>query len=305
MKSFISSGQLGVTGDVATTGNWTKTPNEIYAAVPDMSDAELRVTTALIRQTYGYRREKCSMTYADFRSWGIASDQTVDKGIKAVLKRGFFQRGPGRSEWIIGENSTDFVENNSTESVETTESVESAENNSTKTVENISTKSVENPVNDSTEIVELHSYKEKERKKERGEKKLSATPTPQPFTVYEQLSEIEPAIKKGQTLRDAKALLEGDKSRGLKRPYTLEEIIDCGRFLQTDPWRIKNMVNLDTQAIIDKMDKWIAADKPPTWDDWQAMNPTASPNGRPPILSSSTQAAVNYAKMKKEFLSDQ
>lgn len=83
----------------AEMGNYTKSPNEIYAAMPDMSEAELRVTMALVRLTYGYHREDCKATFDTLQEMTGMSRQGVADGAKAVKERGFFRPGEKRSMW--------------------------------------------------------------------------------------------------------------------------------------------------------------------------------------------------------------
>jgi biotin operon repressor len=111
-------------------------------------------------------------------------------------------------------------------------------------------------------------------KKKNNNKKVLASPKPAatntPYGIYEQLKAIDKGVKKGQTLREAKGLLE---------TYSPDDIIACARFLQTDPWRITNMVTLSTQAIQEKIDKWIGAGRPANWNAWQVKAPSHQ-NGR-------------------------
>lgn len=83
-------------------GGWTRTPNEIYAAMSDMRTAELLCTLVLVRQTYGFHRVRARVTYAKFmRATGIGSKATVSRGLRAVEQRGFFQRTAVPSIWQI------------------------------------------------------------------------------------------------------------------------------------------------------------------------------------------------------------
>lgn len=106
------------------------------------------------------------------------------------------------------------------------------------------------------------------------EEELAATPQPQPkdtpFGLYQELKAIDRGIRQGQALKEGKILLE---------KYSPDDIIACARFLQTDPWRIANMVTLSTQAIQEKIDKWIGAGRPANWSAWQVKAPSYQ-NGR-------------------------
>jgi len=79
---------------------WTKTPNAIFDAMPEMSEAELKITMALVRATYGVHSERCALTYNDLSAaTGMTSRASVSKGVKAVLARGFFAQEDGRSAY--------------------------------------------------------------------------------------------------------------------------------------------------------------------------------------------------------------
>lgn len=123
-------------------GNWTKTPNEILDAMPDMGEAELKLTAVLIRETYGRHQMEIKLTWDDMMSMAsIGSRQTVQAAIEAVDNRGFFKRGR-RSLWSV--NSTPTV---LSEMDYSTESVLSDNENSTPTVPENSTVSVPSSYN--------------------------------------------------------------------------------------------------------------------------------------------------------------
>lgn len=78
---------------------YTRTPNHVYDAMPDMGYAELKCTMALVRQTYGFHRDEARVTYDDFAEATGLSRQGISDGLEAVERRGFFERGSGRSAW--------------------------------------------------------------------------------------------------------------------------------------------------------------------------------------------------------------
>ena len=74
-------------------GGWTKTPNEIFAAIPAMGTPELLCTLVLVRETAAYHRRQARLTYAGFmRATGIKSRAALAAGLRAVEARGFFRR---------------------------------------------------------------------------------------------------------------------------------------------------------------------------------------------------------------------
>ncbi len=132
---------------------------------------------------------------------------------------------------------------------------------------------------------------------EDAEEKLK--PITDPFGIYQRLVKLEPGIKKGQTLRDAKSLLKGDKKRGIT-PVKGQDIIDCAKFMQTEAWRIENMVSLSTDAIIQKIPKWISANRPGNWDEWQQA--ASKQNGQHPPPK---QAPDEFKQNLREALAKQ
>ena len=72
--------------------NYTQTPNAIYALMPEMSEAELRVTLAICRQTFGWHRGKARISLADLERATGMSKQGVLQGIEAGAGRGIIAR---------------------------------------------------------------------------------------------------------------------------------------------------------------------------------------------------------------------
>lgn len=105
-------------------------------------------------------------------------------------------------------------------------------------------------------------------------------PIDTPYGVYQRLARLEPGIRKGQTLAEAKRLLAGDGEANLAA-YTGAEIVACGRFLQSEPWRQARMIPLSTRHIMERIDKWVAAGRPATWGAWEAQRPGRGEEAEP------------------------
>jgi hypothetical protein len=113
---------------------------------------------------------------------------------------------------------------------------------------------------------------------EKQPKKRKEADPDSPYGIYEQLKQIDAGVLKGQSLREIKVLLEGD---GIAPPRSPADIVACGRFLQTDPWRIEKMLTLSTRDIMKKIDKWIDCGRPATWEDYQRhLKGNGHTNGR-------------------------
>lgn len=88
---------------------WTKVPNIILDAVPDMSEIEQKLTFKLVRLTFGYHTNEVKLTYDDMQELtGIRGRASITKAVNLVEARGFFVRGC-RSMWRV--NSSKFEPN--------------------------------------------------------------------------------------------------------------------------------------------------------------------------------------------------
>lgn len=72
---------------------YTMSPNDLYDThAPKMGEAELRITLALIRATFGWHREQFHISINQLIETTGLSRQGVVNGIAAVEKRGLFNR---------------------------------------------------------------------------------------------------------------------------------------------------------------------------------------------------------------------
>lgn len=72
--------------------NYTQTPNDFFAMLPDMTEAELRVTLVMIRQTFGFHRDGFKMGVTKLADAAGLSRQGALDGAKAAEERGTFRR---------------------------------------------------------------------------------------------------------------------------------------------------------------------------------------------------------------------
>jgi hypothetical protein len=70
----------------------TQTPNNFFDMVPDMSNAELRVTLIMIRNTFGWQRDHFEMSVTKLAKAAGLSRQAALDGAMAAQKRGTFKR---------------------------------------------------------------------------------------------------------------------------------------------------------------------------------------------------------------------
>lgn len=77
--------------------NTTSVPDDLFALLPSMSEAELKVTLYLIRQTYGWHREWSEKQYSSMEKicekTGL-SDNSARTGLKAAMDRNTVERRP-------------------------------------------------------------------------------------------------------------------------------------------------------------------------------------------------------------------
>lgn len=72
--------------------NYTQTPNDFFDMIPDMTDAELRVTLIMIRQTFGFHRGEFKLGVQKIADAAGLSRQGALDGAEAAEKRGTFRR---------------------------------------------------------------------------------------------------------------------------------------------------------------------------------------------------------------------
>lgn len=92
--------------------NYTQTPNDFFVMVPDMSDAELRVTLVMIRETFGFHRDGFKMGINKLADAAGLSRNGAKDGAEAAEKRGTFKRtnpdAQTEAEWelVVGQSVT-------------------------------------------------------------------------------------------------------------------------------------------------------------------------------------------------------
>lgn len=116
----------------------------------------------------------------------------------------------------------------------------------------------------------VHHMKQRITPKEepiKKEKRIVANATPKepqpkkqadpnsPYGIYEQLETIQRGINKGQTLKEAKALLESG--------FSPTEIVDCAKWIMTEDWH-KRGNPLNPIEITRKIDNWKSQNQPIT-----------------------------------------
>jgi hypothetical protein len=73
--------------------NYTQTPNTLFDLLPVISNAELRVTLALVRETHGWHRQRTDMlSVPELAALAGLSASSAKTGIAEALKRGTLKR---------------------------------------------------------------------------------------------------------------------------------------------------------------------------------------------------------------------
>jgi hypothetical protein len=86
-KFPVLSRSIKTVMSIGTSSPFTQFPNAVIALMPDMSEAELRVTIAIARQTFGWHRERAVISLSDFEEMTGLSRPGVSDGIKAGMAR--------------------------------------------------------------------------------------------------------------------------------------------------------------------------------------------------------------------------
>jgi hypothetical protein len=85
--------------------NHTQTPNKFFDMIPDMSEAELRVTLVMIRHTLGYHKNTFKMGMKKIGEASGLTRQGAIAGAEAAERRGIFKRSNPESikeaEWEL------------------------------------------------------------------------------------------------------------------------------------------------------------------------------------------------------------
>ena len=85
--------------------NYTQTPNDFFAMLPEMSDAETKVTLVMIRKTFGFHKDKFKMGISKLADAAGLSRQGALDGARAAEQRGTFKRtnpdAQGEAEWKL------------------------------------------------------------------------------------------------------------------------------------------------------------------------------------------------------------
>lgn len=72
--------------------NHTQTPNKLFDIMPEMSEAELRVTMVMVRHTLGYHKDTFKMSVQKLADAAGLSRQGALNGTQAAEARGIFRR---------------------------------------------------------------------------------------------------------------------------------------------------------------------------------------------------------------------
>jgi hypothetical protein len=83
--------------------NYTQTPNDLFEWLPQMGEAELRVTLCAIRHTFGYHRDSFRLSLTNMMIETGLSRQGVLDGADAAEKRGTLNRTQdgGVTTWVV------------------------------------------------------------------------------------------------------------------------------------------------------------------------------------------------------------
>lgn len=96
--------------------NFTMTPNMLFdELMKDMSEAELKVTLAIVRKTFGYHKQRDQISLTQLEELTGLSRRACVDGVEAVITRGLVQRGESGKrgittfELVINNDQLQFV----------------------------------------------------------------------------------------------------------------------------------------------------------------------------------------------------
>lgn len=100
------------------TPNYTQVPNSLFEQMGDMSEAELKITLAVVRMTIGYHQERKRMSFTYLQQATGLSKSAVNKGIQEALERGTVKRVPYKNSFEYHPNFVSNAEERSTEATD-------------------------------------------------------------------------------------------------------------------------------------------------------------------------------------------
>jgi DNA-binding MarR family transcriptional regulator len=80
--------------------NYTQVPNDFFDLVMEMTEAETRIITALIRITFGYHRDEIQMSVRDIAKATKMSTSSVWVGAEKLENRGLIERSVSKSNTV-------------------------------------------------------------------------------------------------------------------------------------------------------------------------------------------------------------
>lgn len=79
--------------------NYTQVPNQVFALLPSLSNAELRITLALIRLTLGWYRNRTErLSIPELAEAAGISPNSAKTGLQEAIRRGTVRRHKARDE---------------------------------------------------------------------------------------------------------------------------------------------------------------------------------------------------------------
>lgn len=204
-------------GNSIQAPNYTQTPNEIFDLMPEMEDTELRVTMAIVRETFGWHKESAKLSLNNLVKLTGLSKPGVIAGINAGIDRGTIRKiedGAG-NQYSLVVNSVNYPSKPSLPEV---------------------VNSVDHP--QSTEFTDLHLPKE--RSKERKKKDIpAAQAAPEPTEHQQMFEKVCEIVGLDYKVIDEKAKGQVAQTLGIlkKGGYTIEHLCRFGKEVWVNDWR--------------------------------------------------------------------
>ena len=237
----------------ADHGNYTMIHNSIFdILIPTLSHAESIILLVIVRKTKGWGKDEDAISYSQLATAAnIKSMETIKKNTRSLAKKGLItitKTSKAQSAFVYGLNKSFFIP-----------LPDGADDEKSNIL-------VDSTVGALSNRGLLPHLLETQKKEEKETKRNTTAKAPNPvFEVYLLLEEVQRGINKGQTLTGSKRLLKA----GFKK----DDIVNCAKWLKTDPWWQGKNIPININAIEQRIDGWIKDGRPLTHKD-----STASPN---------------------------
>lgn len=265
---------------------FTSIPNEILDNMASLQPSEFKALIALYRLIIGYeeyRKDNARrLSLSRLAAFTGLSKQGVFNALRTLEKYGYISKKTGGvTTWVV--NSVDQSGQLSLPK-RSTELTSDSQSDVPSGQLSLPERSTELTNNGQLSLPPSNKRKKKTTKEIKSlstPKKKTKPKKPNPvFETYQELVKVQRGINKGQALRDVKLLFAAG--------YSDMDIINCGKFIKSDPFFKERMIPLNTSMITQRIDVWTNAGKPIVFVEPSANGRTGSTHLTPAPASERT-----------------